>query len=291
MAALSMFDQGFYDRLGFGTGGYLLRHRVDPASLNVPVEYRPPVRLTAEDADEMYALLRRRLRTHGAVTLTADSLRFGLEATENLFSLGLRDVAGRLSGFVAGSGRGENGPYKAVWLAYENTRVLLELLRVLAELGDQVLTIELDEPPEIQLQDLVRTPMRLRDQTSGSAQPVTTVANAHHQWRLLDVPGAVGRRRLGGTAAEMNLTVTDPVEGLTAGDYHLRLGELCEARRGHLPGLPLLEAGIGAFSRMWLGVRPASSLTLTDDLRAPVELIEQLDRVLRIPQPVPAWEF
>ena len=35
VSALSMFEQGFYDRLGFGTGGYEHMIRFDPADLNI----------------------------------------------------------------------------------------------------------------------------------------------------------------------------------------------------------------------------------------------------------------
>ena len=32
-------------------------------------------------------------------------------------------------------------------------------------------------------------------------------------------------------------------------------------------GLPTLTATVSAFTRMWLGVRPATGLTITDDLQ------------------------
>jgi hypothetical protein len=48
---------------------------------------------------------------------------------------------------------------------------------------------------------------------------------------------------------------------------------------------------VGAFTRLWLGVRPASGLAITDDLCAPPALLDQLDRVLRLPEPKPDWDF
>ena len=44
VSALSMFEQGFYDRLGFGTGGYEHMIRFDPADLNIEAGFRPPRR-------------------------------------------------------------------------------------------------------------------------------------------------------------------------------------------------------------------------------------------------------
>jgi len=55
--------------------------------------------------------------------------------------------------------------------------------------------------------------------------------------------------------------------------------------------LPTMTASVNAFTRLWLGVRPASSLRFTDDLDAPAGLIETLDSVLRLPAPRPDWDF
>jgi hypothetical protein len=38
-------------------------------------------------------------------------------------------------------------------------------------------------------------------------------------------------------------------------------------------------------------VRAASGLRLTDDLDGPPALLEQLDHVLRLPEPHPDWDF
>ena len=82
VSALGMFDQGYYDRLGFGTLPY---HRVstfDPAILNVPKLTRAPFRLSKEDAEQMHACRLRRKRGHGAcnfegVGATASELNLG----------------------------------------------------------------------------------------------------------------------------------------------------------------------------------------------------------------------
>jgi len=42
---------------------------------------------------------------------------------------------------------------------------------------------------------------------------------------------------------------------------------------------------------MWFGVRPATSLAITDQLSAPQELLEKLDWTLRLPEPKLDWDF
>ncbi len=76
-----------------------------------------------------------------------------------------------------------------------------------------------------------------------------------------------------------------------AGDYVVTLGPASGAAPGTDAALPTLDATVNAFTRLWLGVRPASGLSITDDLAAPPELIEALDDVLRLPEPHPDWDF
>jgi hypothetical protein len=52
-----------------------------------------------------------------------------------------------------------------------------------------------------------------------------------------------------------------------------------------------MKATVNAFTRLWLGVCPASSLAVTDDLQAPAVLLDELDRMLRLPQPHVGWEL
>jgi hypothetical protein len=50
-----------------------------------------------------------------------------------------------------------------------------------------------------------------------------------------------------------------------------------------------MEASINAFTRFWFGVRPASSLAITDRLAAPAELLADLDVAVRLPTPSFGW--
>ncbi|GIT39441.1 MAG: hypothetical protein Ct9H300mP8_06370 [Gammaproteobacteria bacterium] len=59
-----------------------------------------------------------------------------------------------------------------------------------------------------------------------------------------------------------------------SGDYVVTLGENSFAESGNSPNLPTLSASVGAFSRMWFGIRDASSLVLTDTLDGPMGLFK-----------------
>ena len=63
------------------------------------------------------------------------------------------------------------------------------------------------------------------------------------------------------------------------------------AAAGTDPSLPILAASVNAFTRLWLGVGPATGLAITDDLSGPDDLLNQLDEILRLPQPKPDWDF
>ncbi len=70
VSALGMFEQGYYNQLGFGTGSYEHWVRFDPAALQVSVESRPPQRLDTSDYEKMHAALLNRQRGHGTCSIT-----------------------------------------------------------------------------------------------------------------------------------------------------------------------------------------------------------------------------
>ncbi len=162
VSVLGMFEQGFYDASGFGTGSEMLFVRTDPAHLDPDLPYRRPVRLTIDDVDAMVAALQARDVTHGGVTLTSVPLRRAeRQWDESGFGLGYRDPDGELTHFVWCSAKDEHGPYVVREWAWRERTQLLELLGVLRSLGDQVRTIVLPEPAQAQLRVLVERPGRL----------------------------------------------------------------------------------------------------------------------------------
>ncbi|MBE9565476.1 MAG: GNAT family N-acetyltransferase, partial [Proteobacteria bacterium] len=55
VAGINVFEQGFYDQLGYGMGGYEHHFSFDPSALNVSVRPRVPRRLTRGDIELMHA--------------------------------------------------------------------------------------------------------------------------------------------------------------------------------------------------------------------------------------------
>jgi len=302
VAILGIFEQGFYNQLGFGNGSYEHWYTVDPARLRVPIPAHVPVRLGPDDWEAMHEgrLLRR--RTHGSCSLLpAEMTRAEVQWSTNGFGLGYRDDGGSLSHHVWCSAReAEHGPYTVLWMAYRTREQFLELLGLLRSLGDQVRTIRIDEPPDVQLIDLIEQPFKHRQMTHRTEHEARMTASPYWQARILDLKTCLAKTRLAQGEMRFQLELKDPVERFletdagwrgVAGDYIVRLGSECGVETGRDESLPILRASINAFTRLWLGVRSATSLSWTDDLAGPAPLLADLDRILRLPVPRPDWEF
>ncbi len=302
VSALSMFEQGFYDRLGFGTGGYEHMIRFDPADLNIEAVFRPPRRLTKDDWQMIHAGMMARRRGHGGCNLNSPELiQAELGWDEEGFGLGYCDGPnGELTHFFWAYGKEEFGPYYLKYLAYQTFGQLMELLAVIKSLGDQIRLIGITEPAEIQFQDLVRQPFRGRTVTAKTQYEQHLRANAYWQMRICDLPACMAKTHLTGDPVRCNVNLSDPIETLLdsetpwhgiSGDYVVTLGPDSHAEEGKDPQLPTLNASVGAFTRMWLGVRPATGLAATDDLDAPELLLKDLDRILHLPPARVGWDY
>ncbi len=302
VSALGMFDQGFYDKVGFGTGAYEHMVHFDPANLKVDNGFRPPKRLTTKNFPEIYTAMLGRRKGHGAVCLTEPRLmKAELNWTVKPFGLGYYDgPGGTLSHFIWGEMKGEHGPYSITWRAYQNNEQLFELLALIKSLGDQVNSIHTLEFGELQLQDLLKQPFRHNRATAKGLNEQSIRAVAYWQARILNLESCLASTHLPGPGVSMNLVLEDPVSehlpdssnwrGLS-GNYIVKLGPESEVKPGEDKSLPTLKASINAFSRLWLGVRPASSLMITDRLAAEPDLIKSLDAVFHLPRPHLGWDF
>ena len=303
VSTLGMFDQGYYNRLGFGTGAYEYWHSFDPAALRVPVSARPPKRLTKDDWEAIHQSRLHRRRGHGSCVLDAGAATEAelLWAT-NGFGLGYADGPnGEITHMLWFSSTGmEYGPYNAWFVTYQTTDQFLELMALLVQLGDNVQMVRMREPVGIQIQDLISQPFRRRRMTEKSTYENTTKAAAYWQTRICDLAACLGATKLQGDPVRFNLKLSDPIEGLldgdtpwrgVAGDYVVELGPESSAEPGVAEALPILDASVNAFTRLWLGVQPATGLAATDKLSGPPELLDELDRVLRLPTPKPDWDF
>ncbi len=248
---------------------------------------------------ELHGLMLRRHRGHGSVVIDPPDF-FDLEWawTDKPFALGYRNAEGRLTHALLGSMNDEHGPYEIAVLAYEEPAHLLELLGLVRALGDQVNSVVIrDEPPGVQFQDLIREPVRQRRiaRLAGGSDALHQ-AIAEQQDRILDLSACIAAVRLRTPPVAFGLRLRDPLESLggwpgIGGAYTVRLGSASEVHEGLDEDVPVLEASVGAFTRLWLGVRPATGLSLTDDLDGPPALLEALDEAFRLPPPRAGWSY
>lgn len=302
LSALGMFEQGYYSRLGFGTGPYEHRVQFDPSQLAVSTKAGTPQRLTPDDYKDVHFALCNRWAAHGSVNVyPAEQAHAEMGWTEDAFGLGYRNNKGELTHFIWGENKGEHGPLTINALAYQNAEQLLELLAMLKGLGDQIYSVSLLEPSHLQLQDLINSPFRRQSTTEGSAHEEGNYAEAFWQIRINNLEAVMEKTQLPGRARlSFNLELTDPIRDFLStesswqgisGDYTITLGENCKAQAGHQPSLPLLKASVGGFSRLWLGCASATAISLSGEITGDQALLNSIESSLSLPLPKTGWEF
>lgn len=301
VAGLGMFDQGFYNRLGFGTSVYEHFAALDPATLLIETKARAPHRVTMEDWEAVHTSRWHRRRWHGACSLKPAAISQAEMKFSEGFGLGYYDDEGHLTHHFWGKAKDENGPYDLWWISYQTPEQFLELMALLKNLSDQFYLIRMKEPPEIRIQDLLAQPFKVRRITEKAKFESRMRTAAYWQVRILDLAGCLAQTHLPSDAIRFNLELRDPVARYLAatdapwqgisGEYVVTLGPSSCAEPGAAQGLPTLSASVGAFTRLWLGIAPASSLAITDDLTGPPALLESLDWLLRLPRPSLEWAF
>ena len=302
VSALGMFDQGFYNKVGFGTGPYETLVQFDPSALMVNTRARPPKRLTADDYKQVHQAMLNRKKFHGAADLfPPETISLELRGTEKPFGLGYFDGPNNsLSHFIWGEMEGEHGPYKITVRAYQTTDQLFELLALIKSLGDQVNSFSTLEFGEFQLQDLLKQPFRTRRASQGGKHEQLLQSVAYWQMRILNLESCLAKTHLTGPGVRFNLELVDPLEAVLDGDsgwkglsgaYVVDLGPESGVRPGSDKKLPTLRASINAFSRLWFGVRPTSNLAITDNLSGEEALITALDKAVSLPRPHFGWDF
>ena len=300
MAALGMFDQGFYDKLGFGTGAYERELTFDPGILDVELPKNDAVRLTRDHAEEMHTLLANRFRSHGSAVLeSAVVYKAELGFGENSFGLGFRDEGGALTHFMwlDPDDNATHGPYYVKFMGYKEPAQILELLGLLKSLSDQIYSVSMIEPPELQLQALLKRPFRSRDLSKGSKHQSDIKALAWWQARILDLPACVAALADATTDLAFELQVSDPLASYENdagidGRWRVQLGVTAGAERvSSASDLPVLETSVNTLTRILTGVGSASNLALTDNIVATPGLLADLDRAIHLPAPLMGWDF
>jgi hypothetical protein len=243
-----------------------------------------------------------KMRSHGSVCLPESGLtKAVMKWGKNTFGLGYPDGSGDLTHHFWCEHEGnEHGPYIITWMCYRDYCQFLELMALIRGLGDQVHLVRMCEPAGIQMQDLLKQPFKHWKVTRGSKLEGRMTSSAYWQLRICDLAKCLAKTRLDGEPVRFGLRLSDPIEKYLdhdapwrgiSGEYTVVLGPESSAVPGIEEGLPVMEASVGAFSRMWMGVRPASGIAVTDQLAAPQALLDELDRLLRLPVPLTGWEF
>ncbi len=302
VSGLGIFEQGYYDKLGYGTSNYENLIRFSPKNLKVNAKPCVPIRLSIEDLDRIHASRLKRKRSHGSVNASIIApTRAELEWSKSGFGLGYCDDRGELTHSIWMTGLGkESGPYQVQWMIYRNYDQLMELFALMKSFGDQIRLITMLEPPEIQFQDLLAEPVYYRTFSEKSKFENITKAVAWRQMRICDIEKCLSVTHLPGEDLRFNLDLTDPIEKYlddkiewrgVAGSYVVTFGENSSAQKGRDENLPTMKASVNAFTRLWYGVLPASVLAFSDDLSAPEDLLNGLDRKIRLPRANPDWDF
>ena len=301
VSGLGIFEQGFYDMLGYRTGNYEHFISFDPADLKNVGTFRIPKRISEKNWKKVHNSRMKRMRKHGSVNffekeITGAEMRW----TTKGFGLGYENDKGEITHFFWGAPHGENGPYNIDCIAYRTYEQFLELLALIKSLGDQVRMVRIGEPPYIQMQDFLKQPFRFRQLTERSKYENKMTAVAWWQMRILDLKECMKQTSLSCEKIKFNLILDDPIkkhldktskwQGI-GGDYTITLGKKCKAAPGHEKGLPVMAAGVGAFTGMWLGFRPASTLAVSDNLHADAKLLDRLDAAFLLPDAKPDWAF
>ncbi|NKB35493.1 MAG: GNAT family N-acetyltransferase [Pseudomonadales bacterium] len=302
VAALGMFEQGFYSRLGFGTGPYEHKVQFNPAHLKVSRKAGVPERLNEDHYKDIHSALMHRWRTHGSVQVFPPGHARGeIIWTDNPVGFGYRDEKGELTHFIWGELKDEYGPFKINAMAYRNRDQLMELLALIGNFGDQVYMARMVEPVHVQLQDLLDEPFRNQNISGGGKYEALNSAEAFSQIRINNLESCLKKTSLPNREPfAFNLRLDDPItqylpEDQTwrgiGGDYSLVLGPECSATPGFVDSLPILEASVGGFSRLWLGCASANAIATCGEISGAQEMLDELEKVLSLPLPKTGWEF
>ena len=141
----------------------------------------------------------------------AELLQVELNHAEKSFLLGYCDGPnGELTHFFWASDDEEHGPCYIHMFAYQHHDQLMELLALIKSLGDQIRLFQIVEPPDVQLQDLIRQPFRAR--MVSEKGPFNTLIRGDGYWqaRVCDLAACMAKTYLDGPPARFNLTLRDP---------------------------------------------------------------------------------
>jgi predicted acetyltransferase len=299
-SGLGVFEQGFYNRLGYGTGPYEHWISFDPAWLIDMPTPGIPQRFDVKNFKTIHQARLRRKRSHGAIDiLPPDVTRADMLALKNTFCLGYKKGNTITHCVVMYCTDVEEGPYRVMCMAYRDFHQFRELLALIKGLGDQVRQVRMREPREIQMQDFLDKPFQLQTVSRKGEFEAGVRSVAYWQIRILDLKKCISVMKCP-VDLRFNLTIEDPVARFLpkksswkgcGGTYTITLGPRSLVKKGASSGLETLTASISDFSRYWLGVQRAEALNVTGLFEGPPTLLEKLDAAIALPLPAPDWDY
>ncbi|MEA2015858.1 MAG: GNAT family N-acetyltransferase, partial [Actinomycetota bacterium] len=211
-SSLHMFDQGYYNKLGFGTGAYKHYISFDPNNLNIKTKPRIPVRLTVNDWRDLHACRINRVKYHGAIDIIPeDFTKANYGFLKNSFIFVYKEN-GKITHFLVGcTDNIENGPYH-IECVFNKKEQFLELLAFIKTLGEQVRCVKLIEPPFIQMQDFLERPFLFREITKQGKYQNTNIGEATWQVRICDLQKCISVVKNKEEELEFNLLINDPIK-------------------------------------------------------------------------------
>ncbi|MFP4363598.1 MAG: GNAT family N-acetyltransferase [Spirochaetia bacterium] len=303
-ACLGIFDQGYYDKFGFGTGTYEHWVSFSPSSLNIKKKPTIPERLSAENFQEMHENLLKTKQNHGNMRVLPPEIVHGeVMFSKNGFGFGYRSADGTLTHHMWLSTENEDsGPYTVAWTAWNTWEELSDLLALLKSLEDQVHSIKMREPSLIQIQDFLDKPHFFKSITKQGSHENCITANAYWQLRMLDVKTCFQQVSLGGEPFSLIMKVTDPIEAFIpedargwrgcAGIYKLEIGKQNRCvKLEDSQAEPELSITINDLTRLWIGAISAKGLTAEGRISVSDELLHKLSGAFLLPRPVREWDF
>ncbi len=303
VAGLGMFEQGFYDKVGFGNYPYMRVVYFRPSEILISGSpLKLPRRLSNSDWEIIHKNRCERLRCHGSVNLPPLFTRTEMELNKKSFTMGFFSEEGSLTHhYVVSSVKGEHGPMRIAWAVFNTPEQFKDILLSIKSFGDQIDLVSIHEPSGIQIQSLLAKPMSSNRQSSDSSGSKVGIRTASWtQCRILDLVKCTNGMTVPGKPCSFNLILTDPVENYLdssfnwrgcAGEYTVRFSDSSTAERGCTEGLPVMKCSVNTFTRLWNGTSSASMLPYTDEIEAPTDLLRELDDTLRLPEPSYDWDF
>lgn len=302
-AGLGMFEQGFYDRLGFANYPYSRIVKFRPSKLKLSGSFSSdPIRLGKENWQDIHQSRINRFRNHGSVNLPAVITQADMEINKKTFAIGFKNENGELTHhYVVRSVNGEHGPMNIIWMAFQTPDQFKDILLSIKSYGDQIDIVSLPEPYGIQFQSLLRKPISTNRQSADSTGRKAEIrTGSWSQGRILDVEKCINGMNCIGEECNFNLILTDPIEKYLnssfkwrgcGGEYTVKFSSQSKAQYGTTAGLPVMKCSVNTFSKLWTGTTKPSMLPFTEDIVAPSSLLEELDKTLILPEPSFDWDL